>query len=501
MRTVGNPQLAVSALFFLAPFCTCAATFQVTHTGDGGVGSLRQAMLDANATPGPDSIHFAIPGAGPHTIQPGSALPGITDTLTIDGYTQPGAGANTAATGSNAVIRIEIRGPGLGGFSGFSLLNGSANSIVRGLAINRFGLHFNITLNATACIIAGNFIGTDPTGTIGYPGPAPSTQTGMTVAAEGCRIGGTTRADRNVVSGISGTGIHVSGDGVFVQGNLIGTDRVGGTALGNNCGVVVDAGALDATIGGLNSGVSTPRNVISGNTRCGIELASGDGHVVEGNLIGLAAFPILTIPNNGPGIRINGANGVRIGTGTSGEISNAIAGNDGPGVLVTSGGGGPSRDIAIFGNAIFGNDGLAIDLALNGQSGVTPNDPLDGDDGPNTFQNFPVLTQVSYGETQTIVRGTLASTPSQSFYIDLYQATNCHPSGHGGANSYIDYLSVNTDAGGNASFEFTIDDVLDTGYATATATQNTGGDSTSEFSRCLKLGDVLFQDGFEPLDP
>ena len=52
-----------------------AATFTVTNTDDTGAGSLRQAILDANATPGVDTIAFNIPGAGVQTISPASQLP------------------------------------------------------------------------------------------------------------------------------------------------------------------------------------------------------------------------------------------------------------------------------------------------------------------------------------------------------------------------------------------------------------------------------------------
>lgn len=46
-----------------------AAEFLVTTTADSGAGSLRQAILDANASPGADKIHFNISGVGPHVIQ------------------------------------------------------------------------------------------------------------------------------------------------------------------------------------------------------------------------------------------------------------------------------------------------------------------------------------------------------------------------------------------------------------------------------------------------
>ena len=104
-------------------------TFPVTTTANSGAGSLRQAILDANTAPGNDLITFAIPGAGPHTIAPLSALPAITSPVTIDGTTQ---------AGFDGVPIIELDGTNAGGgASGLFITAG--NSIVRGLVVNRFG--------------------------------------------------------------------------------------------------------------------------------------------------------------------------------------------------------------------------------------------------------------------------------------------------------------------------------------------------------------------------
>jgi hypothetical protein len=62
----------LAAFLFAAPLA--AGTFTVTNTNDTGAGSLRQAILDANAAAGADTIVFAIPGSGVHTIAPASAL-------------------------------------------------------------------------------------------------------------------------------------------------------------------------------------------------------------------------------------------------------------------------------------------------------------------------------------------------------------------------------------------------------------------------------------------
>src|SRR5256885_8093230 len=101
---------ALRILQVLALFASpvLAGTFTVTNTNDSGAGSLRQAILDANANPGTDTIAFSIPGSGGHMIRPQSPLPQISDSVVIDGYTQPGTSPNTLAIGDNAVLLVEI---------------------------------------------------------------------------------------------------------------------------------------------------------------------------------------------------------------------------------------------------------------------------------------------------------------------------------------------------------------------------------------------------------
>src|SRR5688572_2063382 len=100
-----------------------AATFTVMNTNDSGAGSLRQAIIDANTNPGFDTIDFLIPGSGPHTIAPQSALPTLQDTdgALIDGYSQPGASPNTAFAGNNAVLQIVLNGLAAGTANGIYL--------------------------------------------------------------------------------------------------------------------------------------------------------------------------------------------------------------------------------------------------------------------------------------------------------------------------------------------------------------------------------------------
>src|SRR5262245_58199994 len=67
-----------------------AATFTVTNTNNSGTGSLREAVQGANATGAADTITFAIPGAGAHTISVTTPLPAIVHPLVINGQSQPG---------------------------------------------------------------------------------------------------------------------------------------------------------------------------------------------------------------------------------------------------------------------------------------------------------------------------------------------------------------------------------------------------------------------------
>src|SRR5262245_12811684 len=116
-----RPRASVTLALFLAAGSARSATFTVTTTADSGLGSLRQAILDANGNAGSDTIDFAIPGAGVHTISPASALPPITDPVLLDGYTQPGSSPNTLADGDDAVLLIELDGSNAGNSKGVVL--------------------------------------------------------------------------------------------------------------------------------------------------------------------------------------------------------------------------------------------------------------------------------------------------------------------------------------------------------------------------------------------
>ncbi len=89
----GSPVRRLTLLALMATLlANCAAEaalFKVTNTADGGPGSLRQAIADANLRKGPDKIEFAIPGKGPFTIHPATPLPPIADPLDLSAEGKP----------------------------------------------------------------------------------------------------------------------------------------------------------------------------------------------------------------------------------------------------------------------------------------------------------------------------------------------------------------------------------------------------------------------------
>jgi len=117
----------------------------------------------------PDVINFNILGAGVKTISVGSALPTLTKPMTINGYSQPGASANSSQNGDNAVILIELDGTNAGGTAnGLMVGAGAGGTVIEGLAINRFN-SVGILVSGVSATITGNFIGTDAIGSAALP--------------------------------------------------------------------------------------------------------------------------------------------------------------------------------------------------------------------------------------------------------------------------------------------------------------------------------------------
>ena len=322
---------------FLLTAALSANTYTVTTTADSGAGSLRQAITDANGNAGADTIAFNITGSGVHTISPASALPTITEALTINGYSQPGASANTNAPnqGTNAVIQIEIDGTSAGIFG--NGLSATAAVTIRGLAINRCltGAGIFIGTGGSGSVIAGNFLGTDPTGS-SRPG---AQYYGVEIeGSTGVVVGGANPADRNLVSGSDQAQIYVGDNGgpnTVVKGNLIGTNAAGTSAVPgmfDYAQIYVRLG-LGVIIGGPTA---AERNVISGNVASagvGIGYTIGGTSAqatIQGNYIGTDVTGTLPIPN-GYGISLPDSNCIIKGNVIAASTLQAIVSEGGSG--------------------------------------------------------------------------------------------------------------------------------------------------------------------------
>jgi hypothetical protein len=443
-----------------------ADTFTVTNTNDAGAGSLRQAILDANFTDGASVVNFNISGSGVKTIKPTSALPIITEQVTIDGYTQPGASPNTKALGNDASLKVQLDGTNAPhGTNGLKIM--ASNSVIKGLVINRFSFTGIFVSGSTfGTRIEGNFIGTDPTGTIDQGNGLG----GVDIEGDGVSqavVGGTTPAARNLISGNAGEGVFMSGsffgapaDSMRVQGNYIGTDRSGTKDLGND-GIGLDiVAASNTTVGGTTA---ASRNVVSGNGSAGVDLAIASDTKMLGNRVGTTASGTGALGNAGSGVFVeSGSSNNQVGDGTAAG-SNTIAFNKQDGVEVTA----SSTGTRVSRNSIFSNVGRGIGL---------PVPPV---------QNAPVLSSAKTVSGKTTIKGTLASTAGQSFTIEFFS----NPSGNEG-KKFVGQKSVTTDSSGNASFTFTPATTVSVGQTvTATVTSDSTHD-TSEFSAPRKVASV-----------
>jgi len=278
-RDVGD-QSPGDGLCFTGVFIQVGARFVRECT-------LRAAIEEANATTAADTINFNIAGAGPHTISPTSELPAITHPVTINGYSQPGSSPNTAAAGTNAVLKIVLDGSNIFEFVSHGLVVLASNSTVKGLVIN--GWPLGVILGRarqpgdhTGNILEGCFIGTDATGTT-----ASGNGLGVGVGGTNTIIGGTTPAARNLISGNGNRGPAISLGGsldgtgnIKVEGNLIGTSKDGIAPLRNsNFGILVHSSGN--TIGG--SGAA--RNTIAFNERDGVVVFDHSGNRILSNSI------------------------------------------------------------------------------------------------------------------------------------------------------------------------------------------------------------------------
>lgn len=387
---------------------------------------------------------------------------------------------------------------------------------------NSYGIAPDIATNLT---IAGNYIGTDYTGTVAKPNTVGIIASGNMA---GSMIGGTSSAARNIISGNIIAGIVDGGTGGHtIAGNYVGLDINGVDPISNGAGVLL--AGVNITLGGSEAG----RNVISGNTSFNVSLqgifSASSGMTVSGNYIGTNASGDIDTA-----ITAVQGEGVRISANTSGNIiggtlGNRIAGNRGNGVAVRSvteidnlGGGTltPTNN-AILGNQIYGNsiggpitnaEGLGIDIygatinnifsqpapadftadTYNSELGITLNDASDSDTGPNNYMNFPVINTAIQNGTALTINFDLDAVDSTNgtYRVEFFANDTTDPTGYGEGQTFLGSTTV---ANGVAQeVTLTLANGTDlTGKsisATTTAINNTtasGFGATSEFSEAM----------------
>lgn len=352
--------VGVISAFLVSP--AWADNFDVTNTNNSGPGSLRQAILDANANGGLDRINFDIPGAGPHTISPSSPLPSVNGQVVINGYTEPGSRENTLSTQSNAIILIELDGSNAGSGADGLVIN-AGDSAVRGLAINNFSGD-GIELTKLDNVVAGNHIGTDPTGEQAQGNGGAGVRISN---APKNLVGGSEPESRNVISG-NGDGIVISGGSstdTRVLGNYVGTNKRGTRDLGNRkVGMLIN----QAPGNGVGSGDQEPlSNLISGNGEEGVKITgvAADDNQVANNRIGTDVSGTRDLGNARAGVSVEDGSDNTVG-GLLAVSANLISGNDGSGAVVS---GNSARDNRVVANFV-GTDRAGTEDLGNSKNGV-----------------------------------------------------------------------------------------------------------------------------------
>jgi hypothetical protein len=370
--------------------------YTVTTTADSGPGSLRQAILNANANP-ENTITFNLPGSGPQTIEPLSPLPAITADVTIDGSTQPGF------AGTPLVV---IDGSQAGaGADGLDVDSGDVT--IQDLVVDHFSGDGILVSSIAVATIAGNYIGTDPTGKIA-----------------------------------AGNGLY----GVQIEDTSNDPDNDGDNdelGAGDNDDDAGNVGQQSTVDGG---------NVISANLAGGISILGYNAYAwIVNNFVGTGADGTSPLGNGGPGVVLDGGSQFNtIGDDTPGD-ANTIAYNAGPGIDILNG---MFNDVQS--NSIFANQGLGIDL--------------NSADNANELQPAPVLASAASEGSETFISGTLTAAPNSSFTIDFYANDQADPSGFGQGQTWLGSTLINTDGSGQASFDATLPASAATGsFITATS--------------------------------
>src|SRR5258708_6706011 len=328
------------------PLDANATTYTATNNLDGGTGSLRDALNQANAScTGVDVINFS----GPFVISPAVSLDATCGGTVVNGTDMAGVqisgGSYFVAGGcgisANAPSRVTLRSLEISGFNYGGTSPGARREVL--LVRNRVhddsdGINAKSGGQIGAGSVAGrNFIYSDAgTGIlVSYGGVIQilnnyvGTLDGSSAAQNGNGISGgggssSSLISGNVVSSIS-NGISLSYDnGTRIQGNRIGTDASGTSILGNGLGISLN----------FSRGTTVDTNLISGNSGHGIYLSSDTGSSITGNRIGTNSSGSAALAN-GTGISAGSPTGTLIENNTiSASSSSGISLSNATNVLI-----------------------------------------------------------------------------------------------------------------------------------------------------------------------
>ncbi|HSW25437.1 MAG TPA: DUF4347 domain-containing protein, partial [Burkholderiaceae bacterium] len=334
------------------------ASFTVTNTNDSGAGSLRQAIIDANALAGADTITFNIGGGGVHTINLASSLPAITDAVTLDATTQAGYAAGAP------VIVLE-GGAASANANGITLQ--ASNSTIRGLQIQGF-VNGSSGVTGVAILLDGSAGGGD-NNTISEN---LLTNNSESVTGSVGAIAITGAADNNLIT-----------DNLLINNNSDGIRFADAASSGNQITNNLVSGSGDDGVKLSGANITFTGNTVTGNQR----ISGGAAAVEVASVSGTSLIANNTISNDGAhgsegGIWILGSNGVTV-------ADNSVSGMSGSGIAIDA----ASSGITLTRNALYNNGRIGIDLMPSGPAdpanGVTANDAGDGDAGANGLLNFP----------------------------------------------------------------------------------------------------------------
>ncbi len=296
-----NTAIKLSLFIFMlfGSVASFATAFSVTSTADAGAGTLRQAIINANAdatstTGAPHLITFA--GAGIGTINLTTNLPAITNHISINGGT---LGTVIINGGNSAAVPQGML---------YSAANCSG-SVLRNMVINNcggpVGVGVYIQSPAVSVTITNCRIGTNAAGTASV-----ANQVGIRI--DGAANGGHT-VSNNVISGNIQVGLIMANTiNNTISGNIVGLTANGTTALGNLGNGIFLNGACNFN--------TLHQNVVSANTGGGILLSQSSRNILTGNICGLNQLGTVGIGNQWDGIGlINGSNYNRIGGTTAAE--------------------------------------------------------------------------------------------------------------------------------------------------------------------------------------